>query len=249
LRAKKKGLFVMDAIVRQDLQIPTTPEDLSAFVLVGREKLVSVRAEIRAIEKLDLAQEVRNQKREEAFMLSDALLDAEVRLGELLKQIPKADKGNQYTGKMVSNTGVANQKSKNDTLTELGISKAQAGRLEALAENKDLVEHVKSEARENDELPTRSAVLNLARARTAQQKQQNQGIYEDSYQYIDDSCETAKKLRKFLTALGTVQITNETLKMCSMYFDSNDTAFYMPIVTEGMSKLAKLQTFLKSIKM
>ena len=70
--------------------LPTLPEDLAKFILVGREKLMSVRAEIKAINKLQLAQEVRDQKRDEARMLAEALLDAEVRLGELFKQMPKA---------------------------------------------------------------------------------------------------------------------------------------------------------------
>ena len=38
-------------------QLPTNIEDLSKFVLIGREKLVAVRAEIRAIEKVGLARE------------------------------------------------------------------------------------------------------------------------------------------------------------------------------------------------
>ena len=42
--------------------LPVTIEDLSKFVLVGREKLVAVKAEIRAIDKVGLATEVRNQK-------------------------------------------------------------------------------------------------------------------------------------------------------------------------------------------
>ncbi len=74
----------------QGHNLPVEVNDLARFILVGREKLQSVRAEIRAIEKLHLAEEVREQKRDEARMLSEALLDAEVRIGELLKRIPKA---------------------------------------------------------------------------------------------------------------------------------------------------------------
>ena len=76
-------------------ELPTVIEDLAKFVLVGREKLVSIRAEIRAIDKLQLAEAVREQKRDEARMLSEALLDAEVRIGELFKQIPKASGGDR----------------------------------------------------------------------------------------------------------------------------------------------------------
>ena len=110
----------MNEITVQAKQLPDNLPDLAAFVLVGREKLTAVRAEIRAIDKLQLAEDVRQQKRDEAQMLSEALLDAEVRIGELTKAIPKAppDRGNQYTGgkptalsqsQMVGDSSVANQ--------------------------------------------------------------------------------------------------------------------------------------------
>ena len=80
----------MDGLIITNQNLPNTLEDLSKFVLVGREKLTAVRANIRAIDKLQLAEDVRAQKKEEAQMLAEALLDAEVRIGDLLKQIPKA---------------------------------------------------------------------------------------------------------------------------------------------------------------
>ena len=88
----------MPDITAYQENLPDNLKDLSAFVLVGREKLTAVRAEIRAIEKLELAEEVRQQKREEARMLGEALLDAEVRIGELTKRIPKDNsfRGNQW---------------------------------------------------------------------------------------------------------------------------------------------------------
>jgi len=84
-----------------DKQLPDNLPDLAAFVLVGREKLTAVRAEIRAIDKVQLAKDVRQQKQDEARMLSEALLDAEKRIGELTKAIPQS-KGanNRYTPKV-----------------------------------------------------------------------------------------------------------------------------------------------------
>ena len=78
----------MNELIVQEKLLPDNLPELAAFVLVGREKLTAVRAEIRAINKLKLAEEVRQQKRDEAFMLSEALLDAEKRIGELTKKIP-----------------------------------------------------------------------------------------------------------------------------------------------------------------
>ena len=69
-------------LTKKPINLPSKLEDLTKFVLIGREKLVSVRAEIRAINKLDLATVVREQKKEEATMLAGALLDAEVKIGD-----------------------------------------------------------------------------------------------------------------------------------------------------------------------
>ena len=71
-------------IPRQDT-LPDTPQELAKFVLLGREKLTAVRAEIRAINKAQLAKDVYDQKLEEAQLLGEAVLDAEVKLGYMKK--------------------------------------------------------------------------------------------------------------------------------------------------------------------
>lgn len=79
--------------------LPDNIEDLSKFVLIGRDKLQAVRAEISAIKKLGLAKEVYEQKKSEAQEIAETVTLAEMRTGELLKQIPKTtggDHGNQY---------------------------------------------------------------------------------------------------------------------------------------------------------
>ena len=158
----------MSALANVQHNLPDTIEDLSRFVLVGREKVASIRAEIRAIDKIGLAQEVRNQKREEASLLSEALLDAEVRLGELFKQIPKATAGsgsNQYKkaeSAEIRSGAEFSVKTKKEVVEKLGFSEDQAHRFETMADNKDIVEQVKAEARENDDMPTRTRVLDLA---------------------------------------------------------------------------------------
>ena len=53
----------MDELIAKNSNLPSTIEDLSKFLLVGREKLVSIKAEIKAINRLNLAQQVRDQKK------------------------------------------------------------------------------------------------------------------------------------------------------------------------------------------
>ena len=149
-----------EVTIRQE-NIPSKMEDLSRFVLVGREKLVAVRAEIRAIEKVGLAQEVREQKLREAQDISEAVLDAEVRIGELMAKVPKATE-NQYT-KVQSDSDVAKQKSKADVIRDAGFTPKQVQRFQTLAAHPEIVAQAKAEARENDDIISRAAVLNKIR--------------------------------------------------------------------------------------
>lgn len=198
----------MPNITAYQENLPDNLKDLSAFVLVGREKLTAVRAEIRAIEKLELAEEVRQQKREEARMLGEALLDAEVRIGELTKRIPKDNsfRGNQWQSNSGvtladSNTEVLLPQTKEEILADMGFGKMQVSRYETLADNKDLVEQVKAEARETGEIPTRGKVLDLVKAR--KERQQPQKITDYSYEDIDKRANIAKHYLKHIGELAS----------------------------------------------
>jgi hypothetical protein len=239
--------------------LPSKIEDLSQFVLVGREKLVSVRAEIRAIDKLNLAAEVRDQKREECSMLAEALLDAEIKIGEFTKQISKAK--NQYgsatdsgvdsvTKKMVSDTGVTNQKPKHEVIEGLGFSTKQAERFETLADNKDIVEVVKQEARDNDDIPTRSRVLDLVKQKKqieqkkAEQKEPDD--YKEYCQYIDECKKIATNLNNFLLKCFLIDTDDETLNKWKEFLkDKDDLEDKLESVNIAIPKLLKIQKFLK----
>lgn len=146
----------MNEIIKKPINLPSKLQDLTKFVLIGREKLVSVRAEIRAINKLDLAQDVKNQKQKEAQDLAGALLDAEVKIGEILKtQNPKS---------LRDDFGRTKQS------LPAGITKNQSSQFQLMAEHRELVEQVKAEAKDNDDLPTRTEVLR----KVAQKKNQEE---------------------------------------------------------------------------
>ena len=87
---KKEEKHMKNEIVKAKNILPENLEDIAKFVLIGKEKLISVKAEIRAMKNLKLAEEVYKQKEVEAKELGGALLLAKVRIGELLKDIPKA---------------------------------------------------------------------------------------------------------------------------------------------------------------
>lgn len=142
-------------IQKQQEQLPDTLPDLARFVLIGREKLNAVRAEIRAIQKVGLAKEVHDQKLLEAQEIAEAVLDAEAKIGELTAKIPKAQ--GQRT-ELLTNSG---KKSKHETIADLGMTDNTVSRFEHLARHPEAVEQAKREARQNGEVVTRQKALDI----------------------------------------------------------------------------------------
>lgn len=146
----------MNELSRSAKQLPDTLEDLSKFVLVGREKLNAVRAEIRAIEKVGLAKEVHEQKLVEAQEIAEAVLDAEVQIGKLTAQIEKG----AGRPKEIINSAVENKSTKAERLQEIGIPQHTAERFERLAKHPETVAQAKEDARAEGRIVTRQDVLN-----------------------------------------------------------------------------------------
>lgn len=144
-------------VVITNNNLPATLPELSKFVLVGREKLVAVRAEIRAIDKVGLAKEVREQKLAEAQDIADAVLDAEVRIGELMAKVPTAS--GQRTDLKPMVTAVHKLKTKKQVIRDNGFKTKQVQRFEKLAKHPEAVEKAKAEARENDDIVSRASVF------------------------------------------------------------------------------------------
>lgn len=156
------------SVVNQNL--PSSLDDLSRFVLVGREKLVAVRAAIRAIDKVGVAQEVREQKLREAQEISEAVLDAEVRIGELTRQMPKSGGGRPV--KTMDSSVHSLIETKAATIEQAGLTVKQAQRFETLAAHPEAVAKAKAEARENGEVVSRSAVLAKVKEQRRTEKEQ-----------------------------------------------------------------------------
>jgi DNA modification methylase len=147
----------MNELTVTQSNIPANIEDLAKFVLIGRDKLQSVRAEISAISKLGLAKEVYEQKKAEAQEIAETVTLAEMRTGELLKAIPKATPNNNKFHE--KRTGAPFVKPKIQVIKDLGIDRTQAQRMEQMAENPEIVHKAIQEARANDDIVSRSFVL------------------------------------------------------------------------------------------
>lgn len=149
----------MDDLVLRQSNLPNSIEDLSKFALVGREKLAAVRAEIRAIQKVGLAKEVLEQKKAEAQEIAELVTLSEVKIGAMLKEIPKTSGGDRKSEnfKIVSQDKI--EKPKADTIRDLGFTPKQTAQFQQMAEHEEEVHEAIAEARKNDDIISRSAVL------------------------------------------------------------------------------------------
>lgn len=161
------------AVYRQTVELAPI-EDVAKFMLIAPEKAKAMAAEIRALQNLGMAQEVLAQKEEEQRMLNELILDAGARIGELTKAIPKST-GNQYTNNVLCDSGATKQKTKEQVGAELGFTRRDMSRFEKLADNKDLIEMEKAKAREEHRQPTRTNVLEAARARDWEKQDKGHG--------------------------------------------------------------------------
>jgi len=157
--------------VKPASQLPATLWEVTNFVLFSNEKMASVKAEIRAMKKLGVAEEVVRQKEKELQMVGEALIDAQVALGKLTSSIEHRQ------GKRSDITSYPHGKevTKEQKLQEIGLTVKQASEFEQMARNPEAVEEAKAEARENNKPVTRKGILKKIKA----QKQEGSSIVID----------------------------------------------------------------------
>ena len=151
----------MYSLSEQTHQLPAELPELAKYVLIGREKLAAVRAEINAIKKVGLAKEVLEQKRAEAQEIAELVTLSEVKIGAMLKEIPKAsggNHGNQYVDAKIHQQEEIG-KTKAEAVKELGFTRKQTEQFQRMADHEDVVQKAIVEARENDDIISRNAVL------------------------------------------------------------------------------------------
>ena len=130
----------MEQIIINQTQLPDNIEDLTQFVLVGKAKLQAYMLKLQTVNKLSVAQEIRDQTLRETQEISNALIAAEQRIGELLLAIPKASGGvNQYNKEEKAER---EEKSKRETISEMGYTRHEASDYQQMAKHPEVVQAV-----------------------------------------------------------------------------------------------------------
>lgn len=147
----------MNEIITQATQLPDTIEDLTQFVLVGKSKLNAYMLKLRTVNRLSVAQEIRNQTLEETQELANALIAAEQRIGELLLSLPTAQ--GKRTDLQTSVHNSPEVETKAETISRMGYGEREAKDYQQMAKNPDIVRKVIEDATAAGEVVTKSAVM------------------------------------------------------------------------------------------
>lgn len=155
-----------ELIVSRESGLPTRFEDVAAFAVVAQEKLKSVNAEISAIKRLGLAQEVLAQKIAEAQEIAEIKTRAEIRLGELTAAMPKASGARTD----ITSSPTVKRLTKEDALKKANITYQKAYEYERMAAHPEIVNRVLAEKRESGDVVSRAEIIR--EIRSEQKKEQ-----------------------------------------------------------------------------
>lgn len=190
---------VFAALVRQTPGWLDRPiEDLVKMQAVGSVYLDIHRSILRKLKsgQIELAEEDRKGRLAEGQAIGVALLDVEARIGELSLAEPRRIPGGKGTGKVQSGEGPTKYE-------RLGISKGRTEISQAIARHPEAVEKVIAEAKENEDIPTKTAVLNKIKADREKQLREN---YENRVktQKQENAATTRGEALKYLSNLREI---------------------------------------------
>lgn len=177
-------------------QLPDTIEDLTQFVLVGKAKLSAYMSRLQTVNKLSVAQGIRDQTLQETQELASALIAAEQRIGELLLSIPKASGGDRRSEDF-KNTDVGNfEKTKAETIKEMGYGKNEAVDYQQMAQHPEVVQKVIEDAIANGDVVTKTQVMREIKAlrdELKQAKEQTREVPPADYEDVKRKAKTYEK--------------------------------------------------------
>lgn len=204
-----------ELIASSQCSLPAQPADLAKFILVAPEKVKAMQAEIRAIQKAQLAKEVYDQKKAELDRLRELMLLAYQRMGEITKEMPTSP-GKRTDREPSPASGTRFEKPKKQIFHELGFSKNQVSRMEKMATHPEIVEEVIAESQAGRTEATQGEVLRRIKEQERGKVIDLAEIQEEHFQrdmaLINSDYENLKCFRKAITLAGMYEITEDMIE-------------------------------------
>lgn len=199
----------MNAMTVTNIELPDTLEDLTQFVLVGKAKLSAYMLKLKTVNKLSVAQEIRDQTLQEAQEISTALIAAEQRIGELLLELPKSLGGRPSQN---SADRSAEFKTKSETISEMGYDRHDALDYQTMAKHPEVVQRVIDEALAKGEIVTKTQVLReikTVKEEAAQREKINQAKLNQKDTKIRELLDKVSTLEELADDLAEPQVVEK----------------------------------------
>lgn len=174
-KAEGEKAVEMFQLVKKNNLLPAKTDELVRLSFIGGAAVSFYRTKIAAMTNLNVAAEQRKATLKDGQDAAEMLLDIEARIGELLPPVEVT----RRTGRGVSERNTRGQATKGCAVKTLpdGINKKKAFQSRRIAENPEIVEKVKTQARENDDIPTTTAVLKAISYKKAQEKKADESSH------------------------------------------------------------------------
>jgi len=154
----------MSNLQKVNSKLPATPKELAPFIAVGNAAVSAAR---KVLKSGKLSKEQFQSVLVKAQEQGELVIDAKAELGKVIVETPKGNNGgvNQYCASVPQRN-----KSKQATYTDLGITHKQAANYQTIAKHPEAVEKAKAIAKENNDIPTESLILQVIK----QERKENQ---------------------------------------------------------------------------
>lgn len=208
----EKGARVNELATYQQSGLPAQPEDLAKFIVIAQERAKTIKAEIGAIKRLEVAKEVYEQKMEEQGRLRELLLSAYQRMGEITRELPTRP-GARADIEPSPASGSRSDRPKSEVIQELGLSKSQVQRFETMAAHPEIVEEVISESQAGTAEATQGEVLRRIKEREGviDLNEAREAKTKEEYKRIDHDAKELKAFRDAVDFTGLYIVSPEML--------------------------------------
>lgn len=203
-------------------QLPDTLVDLTQFLLINKSRLNAYRLKLRTINKFSDARAIHEQTLKEAQELSVAVITAEQRIGEILKEMPKASGGDRRSDDFKLR-GASNFETKSEAIAEMGYSKDEASDYQRMAKNPEVVDQVVKDKLAAGELVTRSDVMRQIKAHDKELKKKDAQLQQKDSQ-INELKSKISSLEKILSNI--TDYDNNPSESTEIEYLRNELAIY-----------------------
>ena len=172
-------------LIKKDKMLPSKIEELVPLSFIGQAAVTFMRQKVKLMDQLKMTDEQRKATLADGQDAGEILLTIEDRIGEIAAAETRANvKAVPIKGPKGALIGSKNKPSGKPPKHErLGMDKTRMKQSQQIFKNRDVVERVKAQAKANDDIPTRTAVISeikrekaLKALKTVKEKQRKEKI-------------------------------------------------------------------------